>query len=52
MNLNFNLNMTPTLETLPLRIKNNVDTSSLYLSNAFPVAVQYWVLRPKKKDNS
>ena len=42
----------PSLQILPLRVKQEVDYSSLYLENAFPVAVQYWVLRPQTKNDT
>ena len=37
-------------ETLPLKLKSNRNTSSLYIPSAYAVAVQYWVLRPSEKD--
>ena len=42
--------MITTLQSLPLRVKNNIDTSSLYSIETCAVAVQYWVLRPQKKE--
>ena len=52
---NFTKNMTVlpvSLQILPLREKNAVDYSSLYLDNACSVAVQYWVLRPQAKNDT
>jgi len=39
----------PTLEQLPLRLKNTTDTSTLFSFESCAVAVQYWVLRPQTK---
>ena len=40
------------LEQVPLKLKNNVDMDRLFSYDNFAVAVNYYVLRPKKKDNS
>ena len=38
-----------TLESIPLKMKNNTDISNLYDFSTVSVAVQYCVLRPKTK---
>lgn len=42
----------PLLESLPLRLKNNIDNSKLFSFESCAVAVQYWVLRSKEKNNT
>ena len=42
----------PTLQSLPLRLKYEEDTSSIFSYSTCGVAVQYWVLRPKEKNNT
>lgn len=43
---------TPTLQTLPLSLKNNINYNRLFSFATCQVAVQYWVLRPQEKDNT
>ena len=49
---NITLPTLPTLQTLPLKLKHEVDTSSIFSYATCAVAVQYWVLRPQEKDNT
>ena len=42
----------PELQSLPMKLKNNIDLSPLFDFHTFAVAVQYCVLRPQKKDNT
>ena len=41
-----------TLQSIPLKMKNNTDISNLYDLSTIAVAVQYCVLRPKPKKYS
>jgi len=43
---------TPTLQAIPLRMKNHTNMDHLFSVHNFAVAVNYYVLRPQKKNNS
>ena len=42
----------PSLEPLPLTHSTNVNVDSVFNYSNFAVSVNYYVLRPKKKNNS
>lgn len=42
----------PTLQPLPLTLSTNMNTDNVFSCDTFAVAVNYYVLRPKKKNNS
>ena len=44
-------NNSVSLEQVPLRLKNNVDMDRLFSCDNFAVAVNYYVLRSKEKNN-
>ena len=44
--------LNPILQPLPLRLKYEEDTSSIFSYSTCAVAVQYWVLRPQEKNNT
>ncbi len=41
-----------TLESLPIPLSTNQNTDNVFSYDTFAVAVNYYVLRPKKKNNS
>ena len=42
----------PTLDTIPIPLSTNSNTDNVFSYDNFAVAVNYYVLRPKKKNNS
>ncbi len=43
--------MIPNLEQIPLKLKNHINMDNIFSYDNFAVAVNYYVLRPKKKNN-
>ena len=46
------MNTTPTLQDLPLPFSTTTDITRVFSFDNFAVAVNYYVLRPQKEDNS
>ena len=42
----------PTLESLPISLSTQTNIDNIFSYDTFPVAVNYYVLRPKAKNNS
>ncbi len=42
----------PTLDTIPIPLSTNLNTDNVFSYDNFAVAVNYYVLRSKKKNNS
>ena len=42
----------PTLQPLPLHLSTNIDLDNIFSYDTFAVAVNYYVLRPQKENNS
>ncbi len=45
-------NYSLSLEPLPIPLSTNQNTDNVFSYDTFAVAVNYYVLRPKKKENS
>lgn len=46
------LRINPTLEPLPIKTSTNLNMNKIFSYDTLAVAVNYYVLRPEKKDNS
>ena len=53
MNTNMNTSSLPipVLEPLPLELSTNINMDNVFSYDNFAVAVNYYVLRPQKKNN-